>query len=116
MKTSGDVHPILGHIRQGTVVGIALLALLNVADTVTTHLLLSHAAKGAVEANPLARVLIADGNLVYVKLLIVGVLGFAAFRDRPKLGFLIGVWLVVGFYAASVLSNLLLLHAVSQIN
>ena len=45
-----------------------------------------------------------------MKLSIVALLGIAAARDRPKLGFMIGAWFVAGLYAAAVLSNLLILR------
>jgi len=111
MTTTGEVHPVLRRIRQMTVAGIIVLAVLNGADAVMTRVLLNHTAKGVVEVNPLAGVLVADGTLLYVKLAIVATLGVAALWDRPRLGFLIGVWLVVGLYSAAVLSNTLLLRA-----
>ena len=112
--TRKNVSPerVLRRIRQSTIAGVVILALLNVLDAVTTHLLVTHAAAGAVEANPLAGALLANGSLLYVKLAIVAVLGLAALKDRPRLGFLVGTWLVTGLYAAAVLSNLLLLRLV----
>jgi len=103
---------VLRRVRQLTVVGVLVLALLNGADAVTTRLLLLHAPAGAIEANPLAGVLLAGGALLYVKLAIVAALGVAALRDRPRLGLLIATWLVGGLYTAAVLSNILLLRMV----
>ncbi|HUY06460.1 MAG TPA: DUF5658 family protein [Acidimicrobiales bacterium] len=110
MTVPGGVHLTLRRIRQMTIAGVIVLAVLNGADAVTTRLVLNHATSGAVEANPLAGILLAAGTLLYVKLTIVAVLGLAALWDRPRLGFLIGIWLVTGMYAAAVLSNVMLLR------
>lgn len=97
-------------VRQLTVVGIVALAVLNGADTVTTRWLLTHAPAGAVEANPLAKILLASGSLLAVKLAVIAALGVAVLRDRPKLGLLAGTWLASGLYLAAVLSNILILR------
>jgi hypothetical protein len=100
------------NVRRLAIVGVVLLALLNSADVVTTRLLLTHAAAGAVEANPVAKALLASGSLLWVKLGIIALLGIAALRDRPKLGLLVGIWFTAGLYGAAVLSNILLLRMV----
>lgn len=97
-------------VKALAVVGIALLALLQGADTVTTRLVLQHTPAGAVEANPLAGLLLASGNLLVVKLAIVALLGMAVLKDRPKLGLTVGIWLACGLYVAAVLSNILVLR------
>lgn len=97
-------------VRQLTVAGVVALAVLNAADTVTTHLVLAHASAGAVEANPLAKVLLANGSLLAVKMTVIAILGVAVLRDRPKLGLLAGSWLTAGLYLAAVLSNVLILR------
>ncbi len=97
-------------VRQLTLVGVVALAVLNAADAVTTHLVLAHASAGAVEANPLAKVLIADGSLLAVKMAVIALLGVAVLRDRPKLGLLVGTWLASGLYLAAVVSNVLILR------
>lgn len=106
-KWSADI----GHrVKVLTFVGVLALAVLNLGDAYTTHLLLQHTPAGAREANPLAGVLISNGSLLYVKMAIVALLGVATVRDRPRLGLLIGMWLATGLYVAAVLSNLLLLR------
>ncbi|HLI53913.1 MAG TPA: DUF5658 family protein [Acidimicrobiales bacterium] len=100
------------NVRRLAIVGVVLLAFLNSADVVTTRLLLTHAAAGAVEANPVAKALLASGSLLWVKLAIIAALGIAALRDRPKLGLLVGIWFTAGLYGAAVLSNILLLRMV----
>lgn len=97
-------------VRQLTVLAVVALAVLNATDTVTTHWLLSHAPAGAVEANPLAKVLLANGSLLAVKMVLIAALGVAVLRDRPKLGLLAGTWLACGLYLAAVLSNVLILR------
>lgn len=97
-------------VKVLTFVGVLALAVLNLGDAYTTHLVLQHTPAGAREANPLAGVLIASGSLLYVKMAIVLLLGVATIRDRPRLGLLIGMWLATGLYVAAVLSNVLLLR------
>jgi hypothetical protein len=90
-----------------TIVALGLIAVLNGADDVTTRLL---TARKAVEANPLAGFLLSNGNLLWVKLGLVAVLGAVAARVPPKLGVLVMSWAVLGLYAAAVLSNVLILR------
>lgn len=98
-------------IKRFSVVGVVLLALLNAADAVTTKLLLQHVPAGSAhEANPLAGLFLGGQDLLMVKLAIVALLGMAVLRDRPRLGLLIGVSVVTGFYLTAVLSNLLILR------
>ncbi len=96
-------------IRRLTLLGIAAVGLLNIADDITTHLLLSHR---AVEANPLASVLLSSGSLLWVKLTVVVLAALVALRIPPKVGVLLLAWFVAGVYAAAVLSNALILRLV----
>lgn len=101
----------IGHrVKVLTFVGVLALAVLNIADAITTHMVLQHTPAGAREANPLAGVLIANGSLLYVKMAIVVLLGVATLKDRPRLGLLGGTWGVAGIYGAAVLSNILVLR------
>lgn len=94
-------------IRRLTVVGIALIALLNGADVFTTRLVI---ARSGVEANPLAGVLLSNGVLLWVKLVIVALAALVAVRIGPRLGVLLMAWFVAGVYATAVLSNVLILR------
>lgn len=101
----------IGHrVKVLTLMAVLALAVLNIGDAYTTHLVLQHTPAGAREANPLAGVLISNGSLLYVKMAIVALLGVATVRDRPRLGLLIGMWTATGLYMAAVLSNILLLR------
>lgn len=102
--------PLERTIKRFTVVGVVLLAVLNAADAVTTKLILAKVPVGAQEANPIAQLLLSGRRLLFVKLAIVALLGMAVLRDRPRLGLLIGVSVVVGFYATAVVSNVLILR------
>jgi hypothetical protein len=96
-------------VRQLTLGAFVLLAALNVADVLTTRMLLSHQA--ASEANPLAAVLLGNGTIMWVKLFCVLALGLSTLkRSRPRVGMLLGAWTAVGVYAAAVLSNVLILR------
>jgi hypothetical protein len=94
-----------------TLLGVGGLVVLNGADVVTTHLLLSH---GAVEANPLSSVLLASASLLWVKLAILGALGVMVIRHRPRFGVMAFVFVALGMYATAVLSNLLILNIVMR--
>jgi hypothetical protein len=97
----------LERVRAVTLGAVGLLAALNVADVVTTHLLISHR---GVEANPLASILLTSQTLLWVKLAIVGLLGLRVLRSRPRLGLMGAACFASGIYATAVLSNLLVLH------
>lgn len=98
-------------LRVMTLLGVGGLVVLNGADVVTTHLLLSH---GAVEANPLSSVLLASASLLWVKLAILGALGVMVIRHRPRFGVMAFVFVALGMYATAVLSNLLILNIVMR--
>jgi hypothetical protein len=95
-------------LRGLTLVAVVALAVLNGADVVTTHLILGH--HSVVEANPLAGVLIGRGWLLWLKLTLVGLFGVGALSIRPRIGVLVLSFFAVGLYAASVLSNALILR------
>lgn len=99
-------------IRRLAIAAVVLLTFLNAADTVTTRLLLTHAPRGAVEANPLAGLLLASGSLLLVKFVIIAALGVAVLWDRPRLGLTVGLWAACGLYTTAVLSNILILRLV----
>ncbi len=97
-------------IRNLTVIALALLAVLNAADYVTTRILLTHK---AVEVNPLSAALLSRGALLWMKFAIIGIVTAIAMRTRPKIGALLIAWLAVGVYTTAVLSNLLSLRIVA---
>ena len=94
-------------VRRLTLVAIAVVGLLNVADVVTTHLVLS---RSGVEANPLAGALLSGGTLLWVKLALVALAALVAVRIPPKLGVLLLAWFAAGVYATAVVSNLLIIR------
>ena len=99
-------------VRQLTLGAFVVLAALNVADVVTTRMVLAHHV--ASEANPLAAVLLGNGTIMWVKLFCVLALALSTLkRARPRVGMLLGAWTAVGVYAAAVLSNLLILRLLS---
>jgi hypothetical protein len=99
--------PFGERVQTVTLVAIGLLAVLNGADVVTTHLLLAHA---AVEANPLSSFLLANQSLLWIKLALLALLGLKVVYSRPRLGVMAVACFAAGIYATAVLSNLLVLH------
>ena len=103
-----EVAPVrLQRVKTVTLWAIVALGALNVADVVTTRLLIAHA--GA-EANPLAGLLLASQSLLWVKLGIVALLAVRVARSRPRLGMMGAACFAAGIYATAVISNLLVLH------
>src|SRR5579862_1841426 len=107
-KVDGVLRPVpRRHVRALTIAALCGIAVLNGADVITTKALLR---RSAVEANPLASLLLSNGSLLFVKLGIIAALGVVAIRVPPKLGVLVVSWAVLGLYAAAVLSNVLILR------
>ena len=105
---SGPLPGAVGErVRTVTLFAIGLLALLNGADVVTTHLLLAHR---GVEANPLSAFLLSSQSLLWVKLGILAVLGLKVVYSRPRLAVMGATCFAAGIYATAVISNLLVLH------
>ena len=75
------------------------LAVLNVADVITTRLLL---VRGGIELNPIADRLLGSNLALAVKLGIVVALGAHFARSRPRLSVVCTMWMVVGVYALVV--------------
>ena len=86
---------------------MVVVAVFNVADVVTTHLVLGRA---GVEANPIAGVLLGSGAILWVKLALIALVMFMAIRIPPRVGVLLMAWFVAGVYGAAVLSNALVLR------
>jgi hypothetical protein len=102
--------PLGARVRAVTLAAVGVLAVLNVADVVTTHMLISHR---GVEANPLSSLLLASQSLLWAKLGILAVLGVRVLHSRPRLGVMGASCFAAGIYATAVLSNLLVLHLAS---
>ena len=96
-----------GGLRRLTRVGVAVLCILNVADVVTTRVILGHA--GLLEANPLASALLAYYRVDVVKALLLLALAWVALRHRPTLTWACCVWFACGYYTLAVISNGLLI-------
>ena len=111
-STRSDTALDRSGVRQLTLSAFVILAVLNVADVLTTRMVLAHQA--ASEANPLAAVLLGNGTIMWVKLFCVLALALSTIRrSRPRIGMLLGAWTGVGVYAAAVLSNVLILRLLS---
>jgi hypothetical protein len=95
---------VMARRRRAVMVGLAVLAVLQLADVVLTWALL---ANDGAELNPVGRALIGSGGAVLVKFSILGVL-LLLVRARPvvRMGFVCGVWAVTGIYVAVVAMNL----------
>ena len=94
-----------------TAVALAVIAVLNLADIVTTNAVLSHT--GAIESNPLASALLAGGRVGLVKAAALLILILRLPRRRPTVAYHAILWFVAGFYFLTVLSNLLVLRRVA---
>ena len=92
-------------------IAVAVIAVLNLADIVTTRLVLAHTT--GVEANPLASALLTGGRVGLIKAAVLVVLIYRVPRRRPTVAFHAVLWFVAGFYFLTVVSNLLVLHQVS---
>lgn len=92
----------LARDRLSCVVAAALIAWLNFFDVVTTH---AAAARGGVEANPIARWLLDQGVLEGVKGALIGGIALLAARSRRPARVARSLWLVVAIYGAVVVNN-----------
>jgi hypothetical protein len=90
--------------RLAVLLAAALLLLFQLLDVFSTRRLLS---VGGLEANPLARFLLAAGWLIVVKVVLVAALVLRSRRKPLSWGVIIGCWLTVGIYFAVVLGNVL---------
>jgi uncharacterized protein DUF5658 len=99
------------HLRASTAVAVAVIALLNLADILTTHAVLAHT--GAVESNPLASALLSGGRVGLIKGIVLLGLIIRIPRRVPTVAFNAVMWFVAGFYFLTVVSNLLVLQRVS---
>ena len=98
-------------LRASTAVAVAVIALLNLADILTTNAVLRHT--GAVESNPLASALLSGGRVGLIKAIVLLGLIIRVPRRVPTVAFNALLWFVAGFYFLTVVSNLLVLHRVS---
>jgi hypothetical protein len=98
-------------LRASTAVAVAVIALLNLADILTTNAVLRHT--GAVESNPLASALLSGGRVGLIKAIVLAGLIVRVPRRVPTVAFNALLWFVAGFYFLTVVSNLLVLHRVS---
>jgi hypothetical protein len=92
-------------------VAVAAIAVLNLADILTTRMVLAHTS--GVEANPVASALLAGGRVGLLKAGVLLALIYRVPRRRPTVAFHAVLWFVAGFYFLTVVSNLLVLHQVS---
>ena len=91
-------------------VAIAAIAVLNLADIVTTRVVLAHS--NATESNPLASALLAGGRVGLIKAGVLLALILRVPRRRPTVALHAVLWFVAGFYFLTVVSNLLVLQKV----
>jgi hypothetical protein len=95
--------------RRMTVLPVALLAVLNLADVVLTRVALAH---GAVEANPLSRALLDSGRVELAKVAVLCLLALRMARRRPSLRLAAACWIALGAYLMVVLSNVYVVWSV----
>jgi hypothetical protein len=94
-------------LRRASAVALAALALLQLADILTTRAMI---ARGAIESNPLAAVLLPSGHVEMVKAALVVVLAYRVHIRRPTVAFTAALWFGAGIYCLTVISNLLILN------
>lgn len=92
-------------------VAVAAIAILNLADLITTHAAL--ALSGGMESNPLSALLISTGMVGVIKAAVIVALIIRIPRQRPTVGLHAILWFVAGFYGLTVLSNLLVIQRLS---
>ncbi len=95
--------------RQAILAGLAVLCLLNAGDLITTRVILDHS--GVLEANPVARALLAYYRVDVLKGAILIILVWVALRSRATTGVVCAVWFACGYYTLAVISNGLLIAA-----
>jgi hypothetical protein len=89
--------------------GLLVLALLQVADLVTTKFAIHG---GAIEANPISRALIAHGAINAAKFGALALLAFSTAKSRPRVITAVAIWFVAGIYSMIVFSNLLVISQI----
>ena len=97
--------------RPAMALPVAVLVLLNAADVVLTRIGL---ARGAVEANPLARALLGGGRVELAKLALLLLLTLRVQQRRPTLRFAVACWVAAGAYAMVVASNVWVIWALAS--
>ena len=107
----GTLDRAPSRLSASTAVAVAAIAVLNLCDLLTTRAVLSH--QGAIEGNPLAALLLTNGTVGLLKAGVIAALVFRVWRRRPTIAFHALLWFVAGFYALTVLSNLLALQRLS---
>lgn len=90
--------------------GLALLALLQVADLITTRFAMHG---GAIEANPISRALIAHSAINPAKFGALALLAYSIAKSRPRVITAVAIWFVAGVYTMIVFSNLLVISQIS---
>lgn len=101
---TADPHASL---RRASAIAVAAIALFNLFDVITTRAML---ARGAIESNPLAALLLPHGRVELFKAAVLGFLVLRVIKRRPTIGFTAALWFGAGFYALTVVSNLLILQ------
>jgi hypothetical protein len=109
--SAGTLERPASRLTVSTACAVAAIAVFNLCDVITTRLALQH--QGATESNPLAAFLLANGSVGLLKAGILGLLVYRVYRRRPTVAFHAVLWFVAGFYALTVLSNLLALQRLS---
>jgi len=97
--------------RKAVLIALVALVVLNAADLVTTRLAL---ARGGIEANPLAKIMLTGYRVEIVKALALLALAWRVMTRNPTLWVALAAWAVTGVYAMTVVSNVLSLLALSR--
>ncbi len=103
-----DGDTATAHLRASAAVAVAAIALLNLADILTTNAVLHHT--GALESNPLASALLSGGRVGLVKAIVLLGLILRVPKRLPTVAFSAVLWFVAVFYFLTVVSNLLVLQ------
>jgi hypothetical protein len=104
--TGGAVQVRIELVRSFRIWAVGILAILNVADLITTRMFLD---RGFQEGNGLSSALLQNGTMPWLKTAILVGLGWSAVKAPPKLGATCAMWFVTGLYAMVITVNTLAL-------
>lgn len=96
-------------MRRLIVSALVALVVLNIADVVTTRMVL-HSVRG-VEQNPVSRALLRGDRVEIAKAVILAALALETWRRRATVGWACALWWAAGFYTLTVVNNGLVLWA-----
>jgi hypothetical protein len=103
-------------VSRTTIAAAALLAVLNVADVITTRMVLSY--PHAIEQNPVARALLGNFKIDVFKVAVCAFLAFKTLRSpaNATVKWACSLWFVNGYYVMTILNNILTLAALDAMH